>query len=333
MSLCEMKELYAELDRYVKDNLNLLLAVEKCWQPSDLLPNFAAEDWLDQLKAYRETARNLPDDILITLVANVITEEALPSYHSWLSRLGPGFDKSGADQGGIAQWMRGWVAEEKRHGDVLARYLYFSGLVDYRSIELSIQHLIRNGFDPLTENCIFQGFIYTSFQERATFISHAGVAREARKHGEHNLARICDQVAGDEARHEKAYERFVGRLFELDSDRCMLAMASMLRKTVIMPSRMMTDGVDDNIFSLFSAITQRNGIYTVVDYAKIMDHLVRLWKIETQTFQTAEARQAQEFVARLPARYFRMAERAIERPVKIPKRPISWIHDRVVNMP
>jgi len=40
--------------------------------------------------------------------------------------------------------------------------------VNMRAIEVTIQNLIGSGMDPKTENNPYLGFIYTSFQERAT---------------------------------------------------------------------------------------------------------------------------------------------------------------------
>lgn len=324
-------ELMRELDMFAEEQLGLLTPVEKAWQPSDLLPDMASVDWLDQLQSCRAGAANLPDELLVTLVANMITEEALPSYHAWLANLESGFDRTGVGTGGMALWIRGWVGEEKRHGDVLARYLYATGRVDMRAVETTLQHLLRNGFDPLTRNCVIQGFIYTSFQERATFISHAGVARLARKYDDQTLAKICENVAGDEMRHEKAYERFVAHMFSLAPDETMLALEGMLRNTIIMPSRHMSDGQEKDLFTFFSAITQRNGIYTTTDYAKIMEHLVRLWKVETIPVTSSQGREAQDYVAALPARYLKLAERSETRRLPLKARPLSWLLGRVVG--
>lgn len=323
-------ELLTELDKFVADQLPLLLPVEKCWQPSDLLPDLTADGWQDNMAEWRQTASSIPDDVLITLVANMITEEALPSYHAWLANLEDGFDRSGSGPSGVGRWMRGWVAEEKRHGDVLARYLFLTGRVNMRAVETTIHHLLKNGFDPATDNNIFQAFIYTSFQERATYVAHTGTARAAKAAGDKNLQRICDFVAGDESRHERAYERFVSRLFELDADQCMLALEKMLRHNIVMPSRLMSDGVDPDLFGIFSAITQRNGIYTTMDYARIMEHVVRLWKVESQAVTSDEAKRAQDYVSALPARYIKLAERAEARLARVPERPLSWIFGRTV---
>ena len=324
-------ELLAALDSYMEGNFSSLLPVSKCWQPSDLLPDLASPDWVDEVRAFRQMAGGLPDDVLVTLVANMITEEALPSYHAWLANLSIGFDRSGTGSNAMARWIRGWVAEEKRHGDVLAGYLYMSGRVDMRAIEVTIQNLLRNGFDPLTENDMIKGFIYTSFQERATYISHSGVARLARQHGETQLASMCDNIAGDEVRHERAYERLVAKIFELTPDDCMVALATMLRKTIIMPSRTMEDGSDTDLFTWFSAVTQRNGIYTTSDYARIMQHLVRLWEIDRIDVRSDAGKQAQEFILELPPRYLKLAERAEARAKPYKPRPVSWLAGRIVG--
>ena len=68
--------------------------------------------------------------------------------------------------------------------------------------------------DPKTENNPYLGFIYTSFQERATKISHGNTASHATQYGDRTLGKICAAIAGDEARHEKAYIKIVDELFK-----------------------------------------------------------------------------------------------------------------------
>ena len=45
-------------------------------------------------------------------------------------------------------------------------------------------------------------------------ISHGNTAAHAAEHGDKVLGRICAAIAGDEARHEKAYIKIVDALFE-----------------------------------------------------------------------------------------------------------------------
>lgn len=83
-----------------------------------------------------------------------------------------------------------------------------------QAVEITIQNLIGSGMDPKTENNPYLGFLYTSFQERATKISHGNTAKHAKDYGDEVLAKICAAVAGDEARHEKSYIKIVDALFE-----------------------------------------------------------------------------------------------------------------------
>lgn len=53
-----------------------------------------------------------------------------------------------------------------------------------KAIEVTIQNLIGSGMDPKTENNPYLGFVYTSFQERATKVSHGNTARHALEHGD-----------------------------------------------------------------------------------------------------------------------------------------------------
>ena len=59
-------------------------------------------------------------------------------------------------------------------------------LAPLQAVEVTIQNLIGAGMDPKTENNPYLGFIYTSFQERATKISHGATARHASE-----LCRCC----------------------------------------------------------------------------------------------------------------------------------------------
>jgi acyl-[acyl-carrier-protein] desaturase len=64
----------------------------------------------------------------VTLVGDTITEEALPTYESWL------MDVEGIDnvERNGSKWIRQWTGEENRHGDLLNKYLYLSGRVNMR---------------------------------------------------------------------------------------------------------------------------------------------------------------------------------------------------------
>lgn len=58
-----------------------------------------------------------------------------------------------------------------------------------------VQALIGTGFDPMMQTDPYKCFVYTSFQERATKISHANTATLAKQHGAPQLSKICKTIA------------------------------------------------------------------------------------------------------------------------------------------
>ncbi len=292
----------------------VLVDPQECWQPTDFLPDMTEEDALDQVSMLRERAKGLPGEVITSLVGNMITEEALPSYQTFFNLLnGINEDRDLTSARGWVRWSRAWTAEENRHGDLLNKYLYLSGRADMKQVEITIHNLIYNGFDPKVEGDPYQAMIYTSFQERATKISHVNTGKLAAKAGDEVLSRICKTIAGDEARHEKAYKTFMARIFEIDPNGALLAFEKMMRKQITMPAILMDkSNSTDNLFTRFSAITQKMGIYTTFDYASIIEHLKDLWKIESLTGLNSQGAKAQEYLSTLANRYRRIAERMKE---------------------
>jgi len=310
---------------FVEENLSLLLPVDSIWQPTDYLPDLTAEDWREQMAEFRETSVCLPDELLVVLVGNMITEEALPNYAVSLEHIAD--DPSGVTDTPWARWLRGWTAEENRHGDLLNAYLRLSGRVDMRSIEVTIHHLIRNGFTNGNEGNDYAGLIYASFQERATRLSHGNLAKLADRCGEETLGQICRKIASDETRHEVFYTKIIGELMKRDPENVMLAYRFMLRRLISMPGARMYDGKDPNLFDHYGNVTQRTGVYTSRDYAGIIAHLNKTWDIENVSV-SGKAAKAQEYIARQPERYENLADELMARAVEHPPASFSWILDR-----
>ncbi|KAF3455170.1 hypothetical protein FNV43_RR05618 [Rhamnella rubrinervis] len=326
-------EIFKSLENWAEDNILVhLKPVEKCWQPQDFLPDPESEGFYDQVRELRARSKELPDDYFVVLVGDMITEEALPTYQTMLNTLDGVRDETGASLTSWAIWTRAWTAEENRHGDLLNKYLYLSGRVDMKQIEKTIQYLIGSGMDPKTENNPYLGFIYTSFQERATFISHGNTARLAKEHGDVKLAQICGTIAADEKRHETAYTKIVEKLFEIDPDGTVMALGDMMKKKISMPAHLMYDGKDDNLFEHFSSVAQRLGVYTAKDYADILEFLVGRWNVEKMTGLSSEGHRAQDFICGLPARIRRLEERAQGRAKELSPVPFSWVFDRSIKI-
>lgn len=297
-----------------------LSSPETNWQPGDLLPATSSESFFEDLKTIQGQAENMDYDLLAVLVGDTITEEALPTYETWLGALDGVYKNV---QGGWMKWIRSWTAEENRHGDILNRFLYLCGRIDMSKFEASTQFLIADGFDLDTQNDPYRTFMYTSFQELATNISHRRVASLAKKSGNAILSKICGHVAADEARHANAYKTFISRIFEIDTNEMMLAFEDMMRKKIVMPAQCLRElNSSVNTFANFSDAAQRLGVYTAIDYVNIMRDLITEWNIENLTGLKENGEKARDYVMHLPDRLERLAQR-----MKIPERELkfSWI--------
>ena len=315
------------MQAYVGDNLSFLGPVEKVWQPSDFLPNFGAPDWREQVQSLQNAAGLISDEMLVVLVGDMVTEEALPSYSVSLNLLAE--DHEGTSPRPWAQWLRGWTAEENRHGDLLNAYLRMSGRVDMRAVEMTVQYLIANGFNPKAYPDPYNGLVYTAFQERATKISHGNAGRLIGKQGDELLAGICAKIAGDEARHEAFYTRMMGQVMLIDPEGGLLSFRGMMRGLIAMPGKLMYDGRDPDLFDHFAIVAQRSGVYTVHDYAAIIGHLVDTWKIGTLAV-SGKAAAAQEYLCQQAERYASFGDEMTANLQRQPAVEFSWIHGRCV---
>lgn len=319
-----MKQLETKIDMFVE---KFLVPVEKTWQPTDLLPNSQEETFMDEVTELRELAKELPYDFWVVLVGDTITEEALPTYESWLMEV-EGVDQQNAN--GWSKWLRHWTGEENRHGDALSKYLYLSGRVDMKEVERTTQYLLNDGIDIGTQMDPYKNFVYTSFQELATNISHNRVAKLAKQYSNKPLSRMCMMIAGDEMRHYTAYSEFVKEIFTLDPSEMMLAFRDMMKHKIIMPAHFLREsghkiGV---AFEEFSNTAQRLGVYTAQDYVDIFRRLLKRWDIDNITGLTDEAERARDFVMGLPARLERIGQRMV-----LPEESykFKWVNPAVVK--
>lgn len=319
------KDVMAYLEPFMLNEMSdYLKPVEQMWQPADLLPDASRETFFQEVKELQEAAAALPYDTVAVLIGDTITEEALPTYESWLTMVR---DVEKNEQGGWMKWVRAWTAEENRHGDLLNKYLYLSGRVDMRQMELSTHYLLKDGFDIGTGNDPYRNFIYTSFQELATNVSHRRVAGLAKKAGDKLLAKMCGVIASDEARHAKAYISFMERAAEVDPSEVLIAFEDMMRQKIVMPAHFLREvGMElGQTFGHFTDAAQRLGVYTAVDYVDILKQLLQDWKVEAMSGLNEAGERSRDYLMKLPARLLRVAER-----MKIPEMEykFSWIHYR-----
>jgi len=197
--------------------------------------------------------------------------------------------------------------------------------VDMRAMEVSTQYLIADGFDIGTDRDPYRNFIYTSFQELATNVSHRRTATLAKQFGNPHLSKICGVIASDEMRHAKAYKAFVSRILAVDPSELILALEDMMRKKIVMPAHFMREsGIEmGKTFSHFSDAAQRLGVYTTMDYIEILESLLKEWEIEAVRDINSGAEKARDYLMALPSRLRRIADRT-----RIPELEyeFSWIN-------
>ena len=306
------KEVMLTLEKDIETTFGkFLISPEEIWQPTDFLPNPQSDSFIDEVKEIRELSKELDDDFWISLVGDMITEEALPTYESWLLDL-DGVDQHGEEKG-WSSWIRRWTAEENRHGDVLNKYIYLSGRVNMREVEITTQHLVADGFDIGTARDPYKTFVYTSFQELATYVSHNNVAKIARKAGMKGLAKMSKIIAGDEMRHHLAYVEFIRQIFAVDPSEMMIAFCDMMKHKIEMPAMYLRESYEKkaSLFDRFSDVAQRSGVYSAFDYIDILEKLNKAWAIDQFTGLTPEADKARTYLMRLPDRMRRIANRIV----------------------
>lgn len=303
-----MQALEPKVEGYIND---FLIPIEDIWQPSDFLPDSQRDTFFDEVEQLREESKELGYDFWVTMVADTITEEALPTYEAWLMDV-VGIDQHGENKdNGWAKWVRLWTAEENRHGDVLNKYLYLSGRINMREVEVTTQHLIADGFDIGTDQDPYKNFVYTSFQELATNISHKRVGQMARKKGNKLLGKMCNIIAGDEMRHHLAYREFVKTIMEYDPNEMLLAFADMMKRKIVMPAHFLREsgGSMGVAFEAFSNCAQRLGVYTAMDYIDILRKLNAHWDIGNLKGLNDAAEKGRDYLMALPDRLERIASR------------------------
>ena len=320
-----MKHLEKDVDSLIQ---KYLIPIDSIWQPQDFLPDAREDNFTDKIEEIQELAKEMPYDFWVVLVGDMITEEALPTYESWLMDVeGVSQHEDGKDNG-WAKWVRSWTAEENRHGDVLNKYLYLSGRVNMREVEISTQHLITDGFGIGTARDPYKNFVYTSFQELATNISHANVAKVAKEKGHKALAKMNKIIASDEMRHHVAYSEFVKQIFSYDPSEMMLAYQHMMKHKIVMPAMHLREsfGKKGELFDQFSVVAQQIGVYTGFDYVDIINKLNKMWSLDSMTGLTSEAEKARDYLMKLPARMQRVNER-----IKIPElnHNFKWMNPAV----
>ncbi len=323
----------------------MLLNPDRAWQPSDLLPNFEEPDWMEQTVKLRKMAAGLSKGVIVATAGNGITEEGAPLYARALERVPIFSDTEGRGFNGFGRWGAGWDAEENRHKIVFDRWMMLSGRIDMKAYDRTVHYFIQNGFGSRIGTSVYNALIFTSNQEPATERSHGNTAKLALSQGDEFLHRLSWRTKGDEARHGEFYQWLMGEVFDTDPNGSVVAMDRMVsldKGGVLMPGALMTDrkvpNVEDitqtRLFQDYSMVTQELGIYTAEDYVDINMDLLKRWRVLDRTYDTPEAREAQDNLGKFTVRLGKALERAMGMKISSRKFPptFSWIHNEPVPL-
>ncbi len=286
-------EVLSDLEPVIDSLMEQHEAKRVLWFPSELLhpePDTDPDQWVKDL---RKRAEGISFPMRVALSLNLLTEEGLPHFHRLLAVY------LGSDSI-WTKWTNLWTAEEDRHGAILHDYMHDSRLVDNPVLERMQFEYIKAGFEPAWDSDPYRVFVYTSLQERATQVSHANTGRLAGEN-EPLIGEVLSNVAKEEARHYVFYRTIFAEVLKRDPDTA-LESAALIMPSIEMP------GVNMPHFRDMADVIRRAGIYGPRDYLKIVDELIKFWKIETITGLKEAGQKAQEKILAIPARLTRVAD-------------------------
>ncbi|NOT34540.1 MAG: acyl-ACP desaturase [Candidatus Eisenbacteria bacterium] len=286
-------ELLADLEPFVDDLIQQHEAKRELWFPSDLFGEEEQENPETWGQRIRKLAEGLPDPCRIAIALNLITEEGLPHFHRLLA-------VHFGDETFWRKWNNLWTAEEDRHGAVLHDYCRETRILHTRTLEKLQFEYLRGGFHPQWDRDPYRVFVYTTLQERATQMSHAGTGRICAEY-EPKVDYILKNIAADEARHYSFYRQVFAEVIKRDPDRA-LESAALVMPAIDMP------GISMPGFKEFADVVRRSGIYGPRDYLKIVQDQIRFWQIESLTGLRESGRVAQEKILQIPRRLEKIAE-------------------------
>lgn len=241
----------------------------KLWMPTELLP-----------KEFK--ASQLPPAIKAMLILNLLTEDGLPYFFGLLI-------KHLGDESAIWKWIQRWTMEEARHGDVIG--IYLREVLSTKEC-LALDHLKKDylleGFWPDWGGDPIKLLAYVVLQEKATMMSHHGIARLAKKH-DAVLASMMRRVSADEYRHHMAYFAMFKAAMLADADHALMALLFVIR-SFAMPG----NGI--NGFRSLSEIQSRSGVFGPAELASIAEEVTEWLGVANLSGLRPEGEKAREAI-------------------------------------
>lgn len=280
-------EVLADLETVVDQLMQDHESRRTLWFPSDLMMDSGVGGPEEALRQLRGDAAGLPDPCRVAVALNLLTEEGLPHFHRLLAmHLG--------DDSFWRRWNNLWTAEEDRHGVLLHDYCRETRIIDAPQLDRLRFAYLRSGFHPEWNRDPYRAFVYTTLQERATQVSHAATGRLCAEF-EPRIDFILRNIAADEAHHHVFYREVFAEILKRDPDQALDAAASLM-PSIDMPGTAIPG------FRDFADVIRRSGIYGPRDYLRIVQDLIRYWRIESLTGLRSVGRRAQDTILGIPQR-------------------------------
>jgi acyl-[acyl-carrier protein] desaturase len=306
MTAFETRALLRQLEATAEENLGRHLASAEDWMPHEYIPwrqgrNYAGlggEPWSADQSRLSPIART-------AMELNLLTEDNLPSYHAELIQT---FGRQGA----WGVWVNRWTAEEGRHAACIRDYLLFTRGVDPGRLEQARMATLQAGWDSGGKP-VLHAFVYVSFQELATRISHRNTGRYC---DDPVAERLLARIAMDENLHMIFYRDLVTAALEIAPSQTLRAIADEVAGFA-MPGSVVPG------FARRAIQIARAGIYDLrIHHDDVIMPLVRHWRVFEITGLDADGEQARHdlaaALAALDARATRFAERQGELPAERP---------------
>ncbi len=310
------RDVLHDLEGPVQELISRHLSKRELWYPSDFLPANQGVCNDKQISELRSRAQGISDNARIALTLNVLTEEGLPHFHRLIAHaLG--------ENPAWLEWNGLWTAEEDRHGNILRDYIRDARLLNFSTLEKLQFDYIRAGFHPQWNGDPYKIFVYTSAQEKATFISHLNTGRLIAGQAP-LLYCITQKIAQDESRHYAFYLNVFKEILDRDPNTALESAAD------VMPSIEMP-GISMANFNEYADVVRRSGIYGPRDYQKIVEQLIGSWNIPLLTQLNEIGRKAQDKIMSIPSRLQKVSE-FIESRIKAKSFTFDVIFGRILEM-
>lgn len=292
--MTDRRELMEAVDSDVEQLMTDHLAMRPTWYAHDLINWEEGRNYVDE--PWDESQCTISPEVREALVLNLLTEDNLPYYHFAIA-------SQFSEDSAIGRWTRRWTAEEGQHSIVIRDWLLVSRNCDPVALEEDRVKAVSRGWDsPWTDPVDI--FVYTSAQELATRVSHRNTGMKADDEGAYE---VMKRVAADENFHYIFYKGIVTAMLKHEPSDCLLSMKKVY-ENFNMPGTVVPN------FRRRAAMAARAEIYDLRIHAeKIIQPVLREWKIDTLEGLTPEADQAREDLMAMPGVLIERAERLEKR--------------------